>query len=112
RNCVNRAHLRAEPAEHATTGLQDELAQLAIAFSRRNDVHLETRRWADACAEPAGHAECLAGFRVDPQRWQAPEARRHVPLLFRVLDRDLRSEKSLEGNRESLDFIEHASGAP
>src|SRR6476619_4322963 len=112
RNRVDWANLRAESAEHAPTGLQDELAELAISFLRGHDVHLEARRRANACTEPTGHTECLSGFRVDSQRRKAAEARRHIPLLFRILDRDLRSEKPLEGDRESLDFIEHACGAP
>src|SRR5579875_3862805 len=63
-NGIYRADLRAEPAEEAAARSQDELAQLPIAFFRRDDIHLQAGRRADASTEPAGDAECLTRFRI------------------------------------------------
>src|SRR5215213_7917231 len=39
RNCVDWTDLRAESAEKAATGAEDELTQLPVPFLRRHDVH-------------------------------------------------------------------------
>src|SRR5215217_1982963 len=107
-NGIDRADLRAEPAEEAATRAQDELTQLAVSLLGRDDVHLQARGGADAGTETAGHAQRLARIRIGAERWEAPIARRHVPLFFGVLDGHLWLEEPLEGDLETLDFVKHA----
>src|SRR6478672_12017097 len=69
---IDGTDLGAEPAEHAAPCLEHELAQLTVALLRWDDVHLQTGRRADAGAETARNAECLAGLRIGAQRGQSP----------------------------------------
>src|SRR5690606_18718757 len=107
RDGVNRAHLGAEPAEEAPARLQDELAQLAVAFLGRNDVHLEAAGWADAGAEATGDAERLTRLRISAQGREAAEPRHHRAPLFRLLGRQLRGEEPLQRDGKTLGFVEH-----
>ncbi len=89
RDCVHRADLSAQSAEHAAARPQDELAEFAVAFFRRNNVHFQAGCRANARTQTASYAKRLASVGIGAERWKPAKSRGHIALLFRVLNRDV-----------------------